>query len=102
MTKILDVLPFLVALAGAAITFDGDANAASTIDINDYVETFSDTFRDGADVTAWGPSRWIAHTPWHGDFGDARFVDPRPNFPFSTDQDGLKITARKTPAGKWE
>jgi beta-glucanase (GH16 family) len=102
MTKTLRVLFFLMILPGATTAFDSHAHAASIIDINDYIETFSDNFKDGVDVTAWGPSRWIAHTPWHGDFGDARFVDPRPNFPFSTDQDGLKITARKTPAGKWE
>ena len=25
-----------------------------------------------------GPARWTAHTPWNGDFGDARFMDPLP------------------------
>jgi hypothetical protein len=24
--------------------------------------------------------RWIAHTPWAGDFGDAAFTDPHPDF----------------------
>ena len=36
-------------------------------------------------MSAWGPgTRWIAHTPWHGDFGDAAFSDPLPGFPFAT------------------
>ena len=31
-------------------------------------------------------SRWIAHTPWNGDFGDARFTDPAAGFPFTIDE----------------
>ena len=72
------------------------------LDLAGYRETFSETFRQPIDVTAWGPSKWIAHTPWHGDFGDARFSDPRPDFPFATGPDGLTITARKAANGKWE
>jgi beta-glucanase (GH16 family) len=77
------------------------ANAAD-LDISQYQETFSETFREPLDVTPWGPSRWIAHTPWNGDFGDARFSDPRGDFPFSTGPNGLTITARKNAMGKWE
>jgi beta-glucanase (GH16 family) len=72
------------------------------LDIAAYRETFSETFRQPLDVTAWGPSKWIAHTPWHGDFGDARFCDPRSGFPFVTGPNGLTITARKAANGKWE
>src|SRR3981081_2998283 len=32
--------------------------------------------------------RWFAHTPWGGDFGDAAFTDPQPDFPFSL-RDGI-------------
>jgi beta-glucanase (GH16 family) len=73
-----------------------------TLDISLYHETFSETFRGPLNVTPWGPSRWIAHTPWHGDFGDARFSDPGAGFPFTTGPQGLNIIARKNAYGKWE
>jgi hypothetical protein len=56
--------------------------AALDLDISSYRETFSETFRGPLDVTPWGPSKWIAHTPWNGDFGDARFADPTSAFHF--------------------
>jgi beta-glucanase (GH16 family) len=63
--------------------------------------TFDESF-DRLDVSAWGPnSRWIAHTPWNGDFGDARFVDPKPDFPFTVRDGILTIEARKTDKG-WQ
>ncbi len=77
------------------------AAQAAELDIRQYRETFTEDFRGKLDVTPWGPSRWIAHTPWHGDFGDARFADPQPGFPFITGPGGLKITARKDTEGKW-
>jgi beta-glucanase (GH16 family) len=49
----------------------------------------------------YGPARWTAHTPWNGDFGDARFVDPGPNGPFAAHGGVLSITARKDGAGRW-
>lgn len=48
-----------------------------------------------------GPARWTAHTPWSGDFGDAQFIDPGPDGPFSVANGILSITARKDAAGKW-
>jgi len=48
-----------------------------------------------------GPARWTAHTPWNGDFGDARFADPGPEGPFSVSDGLLSITARKDAQGKW-
>ncbi|HVX75136.1 MAG TPA: glycoside hydrolase family 16 protein [Bradyrhizobium sp.] len=48
-----------------------------------------------------GPARWTAHTPWNGDFGDARFVDPGPNGPFKVKDGILSITASKDHAGHW-
>jgi len=76
-----------------------------TLDLSQYRLTFSEDF-DKLDVSPWGPagpkgSRWIAHTPWAGDFGDAQFADPRPTFPFTTDKGILRIEARKTAEGKW-
>jgi beta-glucanase (GH16 family) len=48
-----------------------------------------------------GPARWITHTPWNGDFGDARFTDPRPEGPFSVKNGVLSIKAWKEPSGLW-
>jgi beta-glucanase (GH16 family) len=78
------------------------ASELSTLDISRYHETFSETFRGPLEVTPWGPSKWIAHTPWHGDFGDARFSDPGVGFPFTTGPQGLSIIARRNADGKWE
>jgi beta-glucanase (GH16 family) len=48
-----------------------------------------------------GPARWTAHTPWHGDFGDAVFADPGADGPFAVRDGMLAITARKDRAGRW-
>src|SRR6266849_7632350 len=48
-----------------------------------------------------GPARWTAHTPWSGDFGDARFADPDPGGPFKIKDGILSITASKNQEGKW-
>ena len=45
--------------------------------------------------------RWTAHTPWNGDFGDAKFIDPGPDGPFSVDDGILSITAKRDENGKW-
>lgn len=73
----------------------------SSIDLSAYRRTFYEDFAK-FDVSAWGPgSKWIAHTPWHGDFGDAEFTDPEPGFPFQTVSAGLRIEARKDADGRW-
>ena len=46
-------------------------------------------------------SRWMAHTPWNGDFGDAVFTDPGPGGPFSLSPEGLRITASRDATGYW-
>ncbi|GAB4361933.1 MAG: hypothetical protein Kow0026_25370 [Oricola sp.] len=76
---------------------------AEEIELSDYRLVFSEEFGD-LDVSAWGEngSRWIAHTPWNGDFGDARFADPEPGFPFRTRAGVLRIEARKNEDGTWE
>src|SRR5687767_4866926 len=70
----------------------GIAAEQTRIDLADYNLTFEENF-DDISVSAWGPistpgapgkSRWIAHTPWNGDFGDAQFKDPAQDGPFST------------------
>ncbi|MBN1422029.1 MAG: glycoside hydrolase family 16 protein [Planctomycetes bacterium] len=75
-----------------------------TLDLTDYRLTFDEEF-DDLSVSAWGPAgpegtRWIAHTPWRGDFGDAQFTDPRPDFPFIVKDGILRIEARKE-GGRW-
>ena len=71
------------------------------LDIASYRQTFVENF-DHFDVSPWGPgTTWIAHTPWHGDFGDAEFTDPRPGFPFQTAGSMLRIEARKGADDRW-
>jgi len=74
-----------------------------TLNIEGYRLTFDEDFKDTElSVSAWGPgTRWIAHTPYAGDFGDAPFADPTKDFPFSVQNGILRIEARKT-NGKWQ
>lgn len=67
-----------------------------------YRLSWSDEF-DDLSIGNWGldGKRWIAHTPWAGDFGDARFTDPGPDSAFSVRDGILRITARKGADGKW-
>ncbi|MGO7179554.1 glycoside hydrolase family 16 protein [Rhizobium brockwellii] len=94
-------LGLLVVLAMGALPGQPSV-AQEPLNINAYQLTFEENF-DSLDVSTWGEngSRWIAHTPWNGDFGDARFTDPAPGFPFTTDQGILKIEARKGADGTW-
>jgi hypothetical protein len=74
---------------------------ADTIDLSHYTMTFDEDFAT-LDVSPYGPgTRWIAHTPWNGDFGDAAFDNPGPNGPFSTSPAGLSITAHQDENGQW-
>lgn len=80
-----------------------DVAAAGEIGLSleGYRLTFDEEF-DRLDVSAMGPgTRWIAHTPWNGDFGDAQFSDPTPDFPFTVADGLLRIEAKKEPDGKW-
>ena len=71
------------------------------LELSDYVLTFDESF-DQLDVSAWGPgTRWIAHTPWNGDFGDAQFANPEPGFPFTIEDGMLRIEARRGQDGRW-
>ncbi len=72
-----------------------DTEGAKTLDLTGYKETFVEDF-DKLDVSAWGPgTRWIAHTPWNGDFGDAAFLDPSEEDPFTVKDGVLRIEARR-------
>ncbi|MBW3597736.1 MAG: glycoside hydrolase family 16 protein [Planctomycetes bacterium] len=102
--------------AGEGVTEDGDRryrigsltidNAApipplgeKTLDLTGYRITFSDEFDEDIRVSAWGPIteggvKWIAHTPYKGDFGDARFANPTDGFPFTVKDGVLRIECR--------
>ncbi len=91
-------------------TFKVDSNAPipapgrKTLDLTGYHVTFNEEF-DDLSVSPWGPAgpggtRWIAHTPWRGDFGDARFTDPQPGFPFTVKDGILRIEVAKKD-GRW-
>jgi len=77
--------------------------AGDRIDLCAFRPTFTEDF-NSLSVSPWGEngSRWIAHTPWHGDFGDAVFTDPQADFPFRVGKGILEIEARKNPDGKWQ
>ena len=78
------------------------AETADPIDLCDFkpslVEDFQD-FRVSSRILSG--ARWIAHTPWNGDFGDARFADPGPGSPFMVKDGHLLITASHGAPGKW-
>ena len=74
-----------------------DTEKPPTLDLEGFKLVFEEDFSKPLDVSPWGSgTRWIAHTPWAGDFGDARFMDPKPDFPFTIKEDVLRIEARKS------
>lgn len=74
--------------------------APAKLDLTGYRMTFDEPF-NRLDVSAWGPgTRWIAHTPWAGDFGDAGFLDPTPAGPFAVRNGILTITMKRVD-GRW-
>ena len=76
-----------------------DTENPPTLDLDRYTMTFSEEFDGKLDVSPWGPgTRWIAHTPWSGDFGDAAFGDPAEGHPFTVENGILRIEARKDEA----
>jgi hypothetical protein len=77
-----------------------------TLDLAGYHITFQDEFDQPLSVSANGPcgeggTKWMAHTPYGGDFGDSKFADPTPTFPFTVKDGLLTIEARKNEKG-WE
>ena len=99
------VRPGLLSLALTTLAGCSPATpAGKPLDLSNWQITFEDQFQQ-PDISALGPIndqyRWIAHTPWNGDFGDAAFGNPGPDGPFKTTNDGLTITASKDEHGKW-
>jgi hypothetical protein len=79
-----------------------DSEGPRTLDLSGYELAFDEGFDGALDVSAWGPgTRWSAHTPWKGDFGDALFADPVLGFPFTVKDGILGITAHKGRDGRW-
>jgi beta-glucanase (GH16 family)/glycosyltransferase involved in cell wall biosynthesis len=91
------------ALAATLSLAAGARAAVPDIDPCRLRPTFTDDFNT-LSVSAYGEtgSRWIAHTPWNGDFGDAAFSDPHVGFPFRVQDGILDIEARKNADGKWQ
>ena len=74
-----------------------DTEKPATLNLDGFRLVFEENFLKPLDVSPWGPdTRWIAHTPWAGDFGDARFMDPQPEFPFTVEDGVLRIEAKKS------
>jgi len=68
----------------------------ASLNLDGWRLTFDEDFNAPLSVSAWGPgTRWIAHTPYAGDFGDARFADPEEGFPFTIADGILRIEAKK-------
>jgi hypothetical protein len=67
----------------------------SAPDLTGYTLAFAEEFDGPLSVSAWGPgTKWIAHTPYKGDFGEAWFTGPNePRSPFSIENGNLVITA---------
>jgi beta-glucanase (GH16 family) len=96
---VLVLLGLLVEPAWGDPGIDGDSG--DTVDTSSLSLTFSEEF-DALDVSEWGPdTRWIAHTPWSGDFGGARFSAPMDGFPFTTENGLLRIEASRDKADQW-
>jgi hypothetical protein len=86
---------------GLAVPIGPSDNSGPQLDLNGYVVSFDDSFKDLSISAHGGGTRWIAHTPWNGDFGDAAFADPGPGGPFSLSPEGLVITASRDAKGRW-
>lgn len=79
-----------------------DSSKPVTLNLEGYKITFQDEFDGPLDVSALGPgTKWIAHTPYGGDFGDAKFTDPQDGFPFTVKDGILRIEAKKE-GDKWK
>ena len=91
--------PALLAVESPTTSHPGDMGK---IDLSGYTLVFNEEF-DWLDVSSRGPgTRWIAHTPWNGDFGDATFADPGPDFPFKIRDGILRIETRNRDGTGWQ
>jgi len=99
MTTRTGVLAALL-LAGAASP--SAAQQSGKIDLCDFKSAFAEDFENlSVSARTLDGERWIAHTPWNGDFGDAAFSDPGPNGPFALKDGALVITASRNGGVRW-
>jgi beta-glucanase (GH16 family) len=92
----------LAFLVRAAQPESAPAAASAALDLCGFRPTFVEDFNSlSVSSHSEDHARWFAHTPWGGDFGDAAFADPQPDFPFSTRNGVLRIEARKGADDKW-
>lgn len=91
----------LVCACAALVAASAQSRASnSELDLSSYHRTFSEDFST-LSLRAYGPgARWVTHTPWNGDFGDAAFSGPDPAI-FKSTADGLEIIASQGADGKW-
>jgi beta-glucanase (GH16 family) len=75
-------------------------SSLSAPDLTGYTLAFDEEFSGPLSVSAYGPgTKWIAHTPYGGDFGEAWFSNPTdPRSPFKVRDGHLAITAWKDPS----
>lgn len=100
-TVILAMAVAVVVIWLNATQFADAQSTSEGLDLSAFKITFDEEFNE-LSVSARGPNtRWIAHTPWNGDFGDAQFSDPEPGFPFTVKDGVLRIEARKGVDGRW-
>jgi beta-glucanase (GH16 family) len=103
MTRV--VASFLAAILGLNIPLGagGSALASEPCELRPVlIEDFNEqSANEIISPNKIGPARWTAHTPWNGDFGDARFANPGPDGPFKLSNGILSITASKDRAGRW-
>jgi len=76
------------------------AHCAETVPPPGYKLVFAEEFDAELSVSNWGtpPAKWMAHTPYAGDFGNAWFTGPKEpgvQSPFSVQDGILSITAYK-------
>jgi beta-glucanase (GH16 family) len=100
-------LALVVFFAAGGCALAGSARAAAAepamaaLDLSHYKMTFREDFKT-LDISNYGPgTRWIAHTPWNGDFGNNRFGNPATDHNFQLTATGMKIIARQDDRGKW-
>ena len=106
--KSLAIYPISTALLTALQILDIQAQTTSPscgfrpVLIEDFNEETAPNRRiESISPSRIGPARWTAHTPWNGDFGDAKFGNPEPGGPFSVKDGMLSITASKDTEGRW-